>query len=232
MKALVPILALGMLSTLPLLAQDGKPAAGQKPAPPAQDKAKVEPYKLGSVVDEKITLTDMDGKQITFKDLRGKVVFIHFWSKDCPYEKVADPKTVALADSYKGKDVVCLAINSNATEHGAEPAKDAKPEERYAAIRKHLADKKMSFPVYIDRGNRVADLFGAQHTPHCFVIDQKGVLRYMGGLDDDPQGEKADQAKQYVRDAIDSLLAGKEVAVKESKPYGCGIKRAKAQDAL
>ncbi|MCC7171975.1 MAG: redoxin domain-containing protein, partial [Planctomycetes bacterium] len=88
---------------------------------------------------------------------------------------------------------------------------------------------KMSFPVYADHGNKVADLFGAQHTPHCFVIDQKGVLRYVGGLDDDPQGNKGDATKQYVRDAIDALLAGKEPAVKESKPYGCGVKRVKAK---
>jgi len=188
------------------------------------------PYKLGAVVDEKITLSDLDGKEVTFKDLRGKVVFIHFWSMTCPYEIVADPKTVAIIERYEGKDVMCLAINSNSTEYGDEPPADARPEDRYKDIRKHLAKKEMSFPVYIDRGNVVADLFGAQHTPHCFVIDQKGVLRYMGGLDDDPKGEKG-EAKQYVRDAVDALLAKQEVAVKESKPYGCSIKRVKRKDA-
>lgn len=225
MKVLLSVLALCGLVTLPLLAQDKKPQDKPAPAPAA----KVEPYKIGSVVDERIALSDLDGKQITFKELRGKVVFVHFWSKDCPYEIVADPKTVALAERYKGKDVVCLAINANSTEYGAEPAKDSKPADNYKEIRKHLAEKKMNFPVYIDRGNKVADLFNAQHTPHCFVIDQKGVLRYMGGLDDDPKGEKGEKAQQYVRDAIDALLAGKEVGVKESKPYGCGIKRVKAQ---
>ena len=225
MKLAFALIASCALCALPLLAQDKKPADQPTPAPAA----KAEPYKIGSVVDERITLRDLDGKELKFKDLRGKVVFIHFWSKDCPYEVKADPKTVALSERYKGKDVVCLAINSNSTEYGPEPAKDAKPEDNYKEIRKHLAEKKMSFPVYIDRGNKVADMFNAQHTPHCFVIDQKGVLRYMGGLDDDPMGEKGEKATQYVRDAIDSLLANKEVAVKESKPYGCGIKRIKAQ---
>ncbi|HUR29267.1 MAG TPA: redoxin domain-containing protein [Planctomycetota bacterium] len=226
MKALLPVLALCALSAIPLIAQDKKPD-DKKPAPAPV--AKVEQYKIGSVVDEKLALRDLDGKEITFKELRGKVVFVHFWSKDCPYEEVADPKTVALAEKYKGKDVVCLAIDSNATEYGAEPAKDAKPEECYKEIRKHLTEKKMSFPVYIDRGNKIADLFGAQHTPHCYVIDAKGTLRYMGGLDDDPKGEKGDATKQYVRDAVDALLANKEVPVKESAPYGCGIKRVKVK---
>jgi hypothetical protein len=87
----------------------------------------------------------------------------------------------------------------------------------------------MSFTVYADHGNKVADLFNAQHTPHCFVVAQKGVLRYAGGLDDDPKGEKGEATKQYVRDAIDALLAGKGPATRESKPYGCGIKRVKVK---
>jgi thiol-disulfide isomerase/thioredoxin len=226
-KLLIPALAVCGALCVPLFAQDkakDKPADKPAPAPAAQ--AKVEPYKVGATIDEKITLTDLDGKSVSMKDLRGKVVFIHFWSKDCPYEIVADPKTVALAEKYKGKDVVCLAIDSNAGEIGAPPAKDAKPADCYPEIRKHLAEKKMSFPVYADHGNRVADMFGATNTPHCFVINQKGVLVYAGGLDDDPKGEKADKATQYVRDAIDATLANKEVAVKTSKPYGCGIKRA------
>ncbi|HTF89716.1 MAG TPA: redoxin domain-containing protein [Planctomycetota bacterium] len=223
MKALVSILALCALGALPLIAQEKKP--DNKPAP-APAPAKTEPYKIGSVVDEKLALKDLDGKEITFKELRGKVVFVHFWSKDCPFEKLADPKTVALAERYKGKDVVCLAIDANSTEYGPEPAKDAKPEENYKEIRKHLTEKKMNFPVYIDRGNKIADLFGAQHTPHCYVIDQKGVLRYMGGLDSDGMTETGEKTQQYVRDAVDAVLAGKEVATKESKPYGCGIKRA------
>ncbi|MCK6447479.1 MAG: redoxin domain-containing protein [Planctomycetes bacterium] len=221
-KMLFAGLVLGLCTALPVLAQDRK--NDEKPAP-----AKVEAYKLGSVVDENITLTDLDGNSLKFKDLRGKVVFIHFWSKNCPYEIAADPKTVALAEQYKDKDVVCLAINSNATEIGAERPKDGKTDENYNAIREHLKEKKMSFPVYADHGNKVADLFNAQHTPHCFVIDQKGVLRYMGGLDDDPKGDKGEATKQYVRDAVNALLEGKEPPMRESKPYGCGIKRVKVK---
>jgi thiol-disulfide isomerase/thioredoxin len=220
-KLLISALALGGVLALPLIAQDKKPETRPAPA------AKAEPYKLGSTVDENLTLRDLDGKELKFKDLRGKVVFIHFWSSTCPFEITADPKTVALAERYKGKDVVSLAINSNSTEIGAEAPKDAKPGEAYKDIRKHLADKKMSFPVYVDHGNKVADMFQAMHTPHCFVIDQKGVLVYVGGLDDDPKGDKGEATKQYVRDAIDATLAGKPVEVKEAKPYGCSIKRIK-----
>ena len=74
--------------------------------------------------------------------------------------------------------------------------------------------------MFADHGNKVSGLFQARTTPHCFVIDQKGVLRYAGALDDDPGEKKGETAVVYVRDAADALLAGKDVAVKETKPYG------------
>lgn len=222
-KLLIPALALCGALCVSAFAQDkksDKPAPAQE-KPAAQDK-KTEAYKLGSTVDENLTLKDLDGKELKFKDLRGKVVFIHFWSKDCPYEKVADPKVQALEKKWEGKDVVVLAIASNKTEIGENP-KDATA--NFDKIREHLKAKGLTNRVFADFGNRVADMFNAQHTPHCFVLDAKGVVVYMGGLDDDPKGDKGDATKQYVRDAVESTLAGKPVEVKESKPYGCSIKR-------
>ena len=79
-------------------------------------------YKLGSVVDESLALNGLDGKKLSFKDLRGKVVLIHFWSTQCPYETVADPKFVELEKRWKDqKDVVILAINANSSEIGEAP---------------------------------------------------------------------------------------------------------------
>lgn len=220
MKRLVMfVAALGALLALPVAAQERQekqatPAAAEKPAA----------YKLGSMVDEKLTVTDLDGKSMTFKDLRGKVVLIHFWSKDCPFEEVADPKVAALEKRWKdNKDVVVLAINANSTEIG-----EKKPADGYAAIKEHLKKKGLTSAVYADHGNKLADLFQASNTPHCFVLDRKGALVYAGGLDDDPKGDKGEATKQYARDAVEAVLAGKEVPVKESKPYGCSIKRIKA----
>jgi len=197
---------------------------GEKKAAPAAAPAAKETYKVGSTVDEKLTLTDLDGKTMTFKDLRDKVVLVHFWSTQCPYEKVADPKFAELEKRWKDKkDVVILAINANSSEIGAE--KDAAS---YDAIRAHMKEKGLAFPVIADHGNKLADLFGAQSTPHCFVLDKKGVIVYAGGLDDDPKGDKGAAVQQYARDAVEATLAGKPVATKESKPYGCSIKRVRA----
>ena len=221
---MITAIALFGLVAQPVVAQ-----AQEKKEPEKKDEKPVEqpkPYKVGSMVDEKLVLTDLDGKQVSFKDLRGKVVLVHFWSTMCPYEIVADPKFTALEKRWADKkDVVILAINSNSTEIG-----EAIPAEKpgYADIREHMKKKQLTFPVYADHGNRVADLFQAQSTPHCFVIDKKGMVVYAGALDDDPKGEKGETAKNYARDAVEATLEGKDVATKETKSYGCGIKRVRA----
>ena len=72
----------------------------------------------------------------------------------------------------------------------------------------------------VDPGNKVTDVLGGLSTPHCFVIDRDGVLRYSGALDNDPRGTKGASAVSYVRDALDSVLAGKPVATPTNEPYG------------
>ena len=83
-----------------------------------------------------------------------------------------------------------------------------------------------AFPVYKDPNNSLADRFNAQVTPETFVIDRTGVLRYHGSIDDSPANEARVTARP-LRDALDSVLAGKDVARKEVKAMGCTIKRAR-----
>ena len=114
-----------------------------------------------------------------------------------------------------------IGIASNQGELGEEPAKDATDwSKHYVNLRKKAADVGYTHKIYVDHGNVLSDLFQARSTPHCFVIDAKGVLRYTGALDDDPGEEKGENATVYVRDAADALLAGKEVKVTETRAYG------------
>jgi thiol-disulfide isomerase/thioredoxin len=217
---LIPALALCGFLAQPLTAQEKK--KDDKPV----ETPKEQVYKLGSTVDENLVLRDLDGKELKFKDLRGKVVLVHFWATMCPYEIVADPKFTELEKRWKDKkDVVIVAINSNSSEIGATPPTE-KP--GYDAVRAHLKKKGLTFPVYADHGNKVADLFQAQSTPHCFVLDRKGVIVYQGALDDDPKGDKGEATKSYARDAVEATVEGKEIKVKETKSYGCAIKRIKS----
>ncbi|MFQ5701301.1 MAG: redoxin domain-containing protein, partial [Acidobacteriota bacterium] len=119
-------------------------------------------------------------------------------------------RMVALAEEYQAKGFRFLGINSNRAE-------DAD------AMRDHARRHDWSFPVLKDAGNVIADRLGASVTPEAFVIDRSGVLRYHGRIDDsqDPAGV----TREDLHDALEAILAGKEVAKKEAKAFGCSIKR-------
>ena len=213
-------LAAGALVGLPAaLAQE--PQDKKKDEKPPVEAPKSEVLKLGSTVAETLAMKDLDGKSISFKELRGKVVIVHFWSDRCPAERHADPVVKKLEEYYKGKDVVIVGIASNQGELGEQPPADATDWSKYYVnLRKKAGEVGYTHKIYVDHGNVLSDLFQARSTPHCYVIDAKGVLRYAGALDDDPNEEKGDGATVYVRDAADALLAGKEVQVTESRSYG------------
>ncbi len=170
------------------------------------------PLAIGAAIPKDVTFTDIDGKAHSFGDYRGKVVFVHFWSIVCPTEKVAEPKCIDLQKAFGDKGVVQIAINANQKEIGGGAP--------FASLRDHAQTAGVNFLIAVDPGNKVTDVLGGQTTPHCFVIDKDGVLRYSGALDDDPKGAKGAQAVSYVRDALDAVLAGKPVAMTTTKPYG------------
>lgn len=187
-------------------------------------------FELGTTVPAGLALPDLDGKTHSFGDLRGKVVMVHFWSSTCPYEKHADPIMAEMEKRYAASgDVVMIGINSNKTELGDAPGEDADHAKLYRDLRKRMKAVGYGHPMLADHGNRVADMFQAQSTPHCFVLDREGVIRYAGALDDDPRGQKGDDATNYVDDAIAALLKGESVSVPTTKPYGCSIKRVPAE---
>ncbi|NUP96884.1 MAG: redoxin domain-containing protein [Planctomycetaceae bacterium] len=211
-------LAAGALVGLPAALAQTQEKKGETPPVEAP---KTEVLKLGSTVAETLVMRDLDGKQISFKELRGKVVIVHFWSDRCPAEKHADPVVKKLEEHYKGKDVVIVGIASNQGELGEEPAKDTTDfSKHYTNLREKAAKVGYTHKIYIDHGNKLSELFQAKTTPHCYVIDAKGVLRYTGALDDDLSESKGEAATVYVRDAADALLAGKEVKVAETRSYG------------
>jgi thiol-disulfide isomerase/thioredoxin len=169
------------------------------------------PYEVGATVSADIKMKDIYGKEHTLKDYRGKVVLIHFWSILCPTLKVAEPKFKDLQNEFGDKDVVQIAINANQRELKGD----------YANLREHVEKAGVNFMVTVDPGNKITDMFGGKSTPHCFVIDKEGVLRYSGALDDDPRGRKAAaDITPYVHNAIAALLEGKPVPVATTKPYG------------
>ncbi len=226
------LLALSALATNTVHAGQTKqkpaPAPAHKtpapaPAPKPVEKKPVEatqPRKalaVGAETDASISLPDTSGKQHSLKDYRGKIVVIDFWSSASPsYDK----RLAQVFEEYGKKNVVFLAIASDKSDSDGSSPDQAK------RIQDYLQKNNIAFPVLIDKGNVVADKFGAETTAHAFVIDAKGIVRYMGAIDDDPKGEHADKSAAYLRQALDAVIAGKDVPTPTTKPNGAPIQRA------
>lgn len=214
--AALPLSATAQVEATPTPTQDAEKAEAKKP--------KV--YKIGTQVPADLRLKDIDGNELTMKELRGKIVVIAWYAIYCPGIKATEDRLKAMAKKYdEGKEVVLIAINSDKGElSDARPVgldKDGKPLKPFPRIRGYMKDKEINFRMFVDPGNKVADLFQAKTTPHMFVLDPKGVVRYSGALDNDMslRKEKEDYV-HYVDQAISAIKAKQEVTTTTTKPYG------------
>ncbi|NIP25799.1 MAG: redoxin domain-containing protein [Phycisphaerae bacterium] len=120
---------------------------------------------------------------------------------------------IKLANKYKDKNVVWLAVNS--TSHTT-------PE----ANKKFAEQQKLPYPILDDRSGRVGHAYGAKTTPHMYIINPRGRIVYEGAIDNSPLG-KTPEGKDlvnHVDKALGEITAGKMVTTKETKPYGCTVK--------
>lgn len=167
------------------------------------------------------TLKDVDGKDVKLSQFKGKTVVLEWVNYDCPFvhKHYSSGNMQKLQGIYTKKDIVWLSICSSAPgKQGYFPTAD---------LKKRMAEEKAVPTDYlIDENGAVGKLYGAKTTPHMFIVDSKGVLRYAGAIDDTPSTKAADieKATNYVAAGLDALVAGKSVAVKTSMPYGCSVK--------
>ena len=167
-------------------------------------------------------LMDATGKAVQLADYRGKTVVLEWNNPGCPYVKkhYAGNMQKTQAAARKG-GAVWLSINSGA------PGKQGhmSPSEARAFV---ASAKAQPTAYLLDAEGRVGKGYGAKTTPHMYVIDGKGVLRYQGAIDDKPTADVADVtgARNHVLAALGELKAGKPVSVAETRPYGCSVKYA------
>ena len=168
------------------------------------------------------TATDINGKTVHLSDFKGKIVVIESYNSDCPYCN-NQYKTGAMQDLQKdlaAKGVVWLLVNSVNPNNPSHRTDDQAKAE--------MARENMDITAWLDDSSgAVGHLYGMETTPHMFVINKKGKLVYDGAIDDqaDPF-HNPKTARNYVREAVDDLLAHKPIAVSQTKPYGCSVKYA------
>jgi len=162
-------------------------------------------------------LNSFDGKTVSLSDYRGKIVVLEWFNFECPlslYHYETKNTMVELANKYKDKNVVWLAVNS--TSHTT-------PEPNKTFAKRHG----LPYLILDDRLGKVGRAYGAETTPHMYIIDPKGRIVYEGAIDDSPLGKKKVGVVNYVDNALAELTAGKAVSTAKTKPYGCTVKYAK-----
>jgi peroxiredoxin len=173
-------------------------------------------------------LPDTEGREVSLRSLRGKLVVLEWFNPDCPFVRYAHgPGPLReMAKRYQSEQLVWLAINSSA------PGKQGHGAERNRAAKDEFA---MPNPILLDESGAVGRSYGAEKTPHLFVIDKNGVLVYRGGLDNAPMGvvdetrpHSAGQAaaalEPYLENALADVQRQRAPRVAETPAYGCGVK--------
>jgi len=166
---------------------------------------------------------DSNGKTVTLSEYRGKIVVLEWTNDGCPYVKkhYGSGNMQSLQKDAAAKGIVWLSIVSSA------PGKQGYVD---GAAANELTKSRGASPaaVLLDPEGLIGHLYDARTTPHMFIVDQAGTLAYMGGIDDKPTSNPDDiaSAKNFVRVALDEVMAGKPVAEAVTRPYGCSVKYA------
>lgn len=148
-------------------------------------------------------LKDLTDKTLKLADYRDKIIVLEWWNQDCPVTRKYIPTMKKLAAEHAEKNVVWLGIDST---HYQTRAKNQKFVEKHS----------IGYPILLDTDGKVGRKYGAKTTPHMFVIN-KGTLVYTGAIDN--RGDR-----NYVAEALEAILAGREVPLAKTQPFGCSVK--------
>src|SRR5690606_33200223 len=175
-------------------------------------------YAIGDVATD-FSLKNVDGRMVSLKDYgKSKGFIVIFTCNHCPFAKAYEDRIIRLNEKYEHAGYPVIAINPN------NPAK-AK-EDSYELMQVRAKEKNFNFPYLIDEGQKIYPQYGATRTPHVFLLEKtaKGnIVKYIGAIDDNYEDESAVNEK-YLENAVDALLKGAEIKIKQTKAIGCTIK--------
>ncbi len=175
-------------------------------------------YKVGDAATD-FKLKGVDNKMVSLadhKDAKGFIVI--FTCNHCPYSIAYEDRIIALDKKYAPLGYPVVAINPN------DPALE--PKDSFDLMIKRAKEKSFTFPYLFDDGQKIFPQYGATKTPHVFILKKEGgknIVKYIGAIDDNYKNA-GDVSKKYVENAVEALLANKEVEVKTTVAIGCSIK--------
>lgn len=175
-------------------------------------------YKIGdNATDFSLIGTDDKMHSLSqYPDAKGFIII--FTCNHCPYVIAYEDRINALDAKYKPLGYPVIAINPNDA--------SVQPEDSLDLMKVRAQEKGFTFPYLVDEGQEIYPQYGATKTPHVFVLQKENdnhIVKYIGTIDDNYE-DANDVSERYVEDAVDALLAGNEIAVKETVAIGCTIK--------
>jgi peroxiredoxin len=153
----------------------------------------------------------VDGSTVGMKPDDGNTKVVIFTCNQCPYAKAFEPRILDIARKFQQQGVRFYAIDPN----------DASGES-LADMKARAVEKEYPFPYLKDADSSIAHAYGARVTPHVFVIDGAGTVRYRGYVDD--SAKPAERKTTGLTDALGALLNGRDVATVDTRAFGCTIK--------
>jgi peroxiredoxin len=176
-------------------------------------------YKPGDKASDFSLKNVIDGKTVSLKNYPdAKGIIVVFTCNHCPFAKMYESRIIDLNNKYASKGFPVVAISAN------DPK--IEPSDSPENMAKLAKDKNYTFPYLYDESQEIAKAYGAQKTPHVFVLKKTGMdytVEFIGAIDDNAQDASGAKNK-YVEKAIEEIANGKPVTTKSVKAVGCGIK--------
>ena len=178
----------------------------------------IDPLPIGSVLPQSsVKMKDINGPAVSLKDAKGKKgLLVMFSCNTCPYVIKNQQRTNAVCAYAMSNDIGVVLVNSN---EGQRTAEDS-----YDAMKNYAKEQGYKWHYVVDDNSAIANAFGANRTPECYLFDANEKLVYHGAIDDNPT-DPASVTREHLKTAINEMTAGKDVSVKESRSAGCSIKR-------
>lgn len=169
---------------------------------------------LGAKAPQFALVNAADGATVTMKPDDGKIKVVVFTCNSCPYAKAFEPRLIEIANRFGNKGVSFYAVNPNDDVQYTD--------ETLPNMKKRADEKEYPFPYLKDGDSSTARAYGARVTPHVYVIDGDGTLRYRGYVDD--SAKPAERKTTGLIDALTAMTNGRDIANADTRAFGCTIK--------
>lgn len=164
-----------------------------------------------------LKMKDISGKEVSLKDAKKKNgLLVMFSCNTCPWVIKNQSRTNEIATYALSKGIGVILLNSN---EGSRNNEDS-----YEAMKKYAKNQNYDWYYAVDPNSELANTFGANRTPECFLFNANDKHVYHGAIDDNP-GKADDVKRKHLKEAIDEMVVGKDVSMKETRSMGCSIRR-------